>query len=163
MRKTQKPCPRIIHPSKYERTHAKNREWWQKVFDILEAEAAVVSIFHFTYTYRILKQIDFQLPHRNPEVLAKIFPWNLLAKILSMISVDERANMVGEVEKGLSKMSISSKLHKLKMDSAESCSISAESQQTFSQTIEGKERFFVLVIVLITWCVEVLQVQIILT
>lgn len=124
MKRKQKPCSRIIQASKYERTRGKNREWWQRLFDAIEAEASIVSFrtvpnVNFKYLHKIcLKPSD-----KKVEVLARIFPTNLLAKILSMISIEADADATCENRKTLSTISIASRLGKLKMDSEDSCSV----------------------------------------
>lgn len=103
----------------------------------------------------ILKPSD-----KKAEVLGKIFPTNLLAKILSMISMEQDADATSENLKTFSKMSISSRIHKFKMDSEESCSANQSEQGSAKAEIEkGFERF--LVLFLNVWFLETLQVPII--
>lgn len=140
MKRNQKPCSRIIHASKYERTHSKNREWWQNVFDTLEAEAFAVSTLNTIQTETIV-YIIFKPSYKKVEVLSKILPASLLIKVLSMISVEQDNNITPEcVNKNLSNISIYSRLHKLKMDSEETCCIT-ESLKSGFQISEEKKRF----------------------
>lgn len=135
-KKQKKPCPRLIRASKYERTRAKNREWWQKLFDALEAEASIVSIQKRVF---LIPQHAPKPSDRKVEVLAYIFPTNLLAKILSIITVEEDADVRDEIIKSLSKMTLSSRHHRFKMDSEESCS-EESARTTGSKTKKGSDR-----------------------
>ncbi|XP_068906090.1 uncharacterized protein [Tenebrio molitor] len=60
-------CSHIIHRNKYERNAPEITNWWHKLFDLLESEAAIP-------------------PDRRLDVVNEIFPQKLLHRILSILS-----------------------------------------------------------------------------
>ncbi|RZC18409.1 uncharacterized protein BDFB_011976 [Asbolus verrucosus] len=60
-------CSHTIHRSKYERNAPEIKNWWYKLFDLLESDAAIP-------------------PDRRLDVVKEIFPAKLLNKILSILS-----------------------------------------------------------------------------
>lgn len=80
-----KECSHIIHRNKYERNAPEITNWWHKLFDMLESEAAIVSL-KVKFLRAFLVITPFQPPDRRLDVVNEIFPGKLLNRILSILS-----------------------------------------------------------------------------
>lgn len=85
-------CKRTVRPSKYETVKHENCEYWQRIFNILDENANIVSAIKKTKIDT--KVVTFQPLHRKKAVIKKLFSSEsndrLLAKsVIDILSVND--------------------------------------------------------------------------